>query len=641
MNYIKQIDGLRGLSVLIVIFFHLNLPGFHGGYIGVDIFFVISGFLITSIILFEKENGNFSLINFYERRVRRLLPALYLVMIFCALISPFPLMPSDLRDFGESLIATSFFGSNIFFWRESGYFESPSDLKFLLHTWSLAIEEQFYLLFPAFLIFAWNFNFKKTHIIFIIIIAFLMSISLAHLTHQDFSVASFYLLPTRAWELLSGVLVAFFLNSLFFKKMDSKTFESFANFFGLIGITLIIASLFLFNDQSTHPGLITLAPVFGTVFIILSAINNSYVSRIFNFPPIVHIGLISYSFYLWHWPINVIFNYLQLKQSGYSFLIILSISYLFSFLSWKYIEKYFRNKQKVSRKKIFSFSISGILVFLLLALGIHFSNGMSFRYPNVSDQLTRTQDEFSDYVISRSALLDFEDFDNESKKSKVLIIGDSYGSDMLNAAFEANLNQYYQFKFHYIGATCGALFLSDYKKIRDMVSESCIENRLSKIPNGEIETQEVLKMIRAADFIWLASSWKPWVINFLPESLKNLKNITRAELIIFGRKDFGPIDMKQVIESHPKSRREIIYDKQHKDFISLVKVNNKLRKITKEYHFIDFFKINCLNDEECYVCTPDGDLITYDNNHLTKEGAKYFGEQVKKILNKKNIIKSE
>jgi peptidoglycan/LPS O-acetylase OafA/YrhL len=210
MDYRREIDGLRALAVLPVILFHAGFDSFSGGFVGVDVFFVISGYLITTIILAELEQGKFSIVNFYERRARRILPALFLVMLVCLPFAWLWLLPIDMKDFSRSLIAVSVFVSNILFWRESGYFDTATELKPLLHTWSLAVEEQFYVVFPLLLILLWRLG--RRWILVTLGLAFFASLALSEWATYANRSAAFYLLPTRGWELLLGAFAAFYLS---------------------------------------------------------------------------------------------------------------------------------------------------------------------------------------------------------------------------------------------------------------------------------------------------------------------------------------------------------------------------------------------------------------------------------------------
>ena len=207
MDYRREIDGLRAIAVLPVILFHAGFETFSGGFVGVDVFFVISGYLITTIIIAELEQGKFSIINFYERRARRILPALFLVMLVCIPLAWFWLLPRDMQDFSQSLVAVTVFASNILFWRESGYFDTAAELKPLLHTWSLAVEEQYYVIFPLFLMSFWRLG--KRWIMILLVAVFVVSLALAQWASLAKPSAAFFLLPARGWELLVGAFAAF------------------------------------------------------------------------------------------------------------------------------------------------------------------------------------------------------------------------------------------------------------------------------------------------------------------------------------------------------------------------------------------------------------------------------------------------
>ena len=248
MKYRADIDGLRGIAIIVVILFHSGFETFSGGFVGVDIFFVISGCLITTIILTELDKGHFSLVNFYERRVRRILPALVLVLTVSLIYAWFRLLPVDMEDFARSLVAVSTFSSNILFWQTSRYWETSSDIKPLLHTWSLAVEEQYYLIFPLFLMFMWRF--RKRWIFASFILVAILSLAVAQWGAYNKPSASFYLLPTRAWEIAIGAALAFiFLYKLkIANNLISNTFLS--NIMAILGLTMIGYSVFFFNAYS-------------------------------------------------------------------------------------------------------------------------------------------------------------------------------------------------------------------------------------------------------------------------------------------------------------------------------------------------------------------------------------------------------
>ena len=257
MKYRKEIDGLRAFAVIPVILFHAGFELFSGGFVGVDIFFVISGYLITTIILSEKEKGIFSLVNFYERRARRIIPALFLVMLVSTIFSWFWLSPSHMKDFSESLVAVSVFSSNILFWKETGYWGVENELKPLLHTWSLAVEEQYYVLFPLFLMLMWRF--RKRWILSSFFIVALGSLSLSHWAAFNQPTANFFLLLTRGWELAIGAGIAFYF---LYRKPVMRSLLSHKAVDELLswsGLALIAYAVFVFDENTLTANLTRLA----------------------------------------------------------------------------------------------------------------------------------------------------------------------------------------------------------------------------------------------------------------------------------------------------------------------------------------------------------------------------------------------
>ena len=367
MKYRAEIDGLRALAVLPVILFHAGFEWFSGGFVGVDVFFVISGYLITTIIISEMAEGKFSIVNFYERRARRILPALFFVMAACLPFAWLWLTPNDLRDFGQSLIAVSTFSSNILFWLESGYFDTAAELKPLLHTWSLAVEEQYYILFPIFLILTWRLGIKW--VLILLSIVFLTSLGVAELgtqytTNPKIISGTFFLLPTRGWELLVGVFTAFYLK--YNAHLKSHTVNQMLS---LLGFGMIIYSIVEFDKTTPFPSLYALIPTIGTGLLILCAVPKTFIHKLLGLKFIVGIGLISYSAYLWHQPL-LAFGRLSIlgKLSDFLVIILCLTSLLLAYFSWRYVEAPFRNKTKFSQSRVFSFSLMGILIFSVIGM---------------------------------------------------------------------------------------------------------------------------------------------------------------------------------------------------------------------------------------------------------------------------------
>jgi len=351
MHYRKEVDGLRAVAVIPVILFHAGYEHVAGGFVGVDVFFVISGYLITTIILSEKEKGEFSLLDFYERRARRIIPALFLVMLVSIILSWFLLSPPHMLGFSESLIAVAAFSSNILFWTESGYWGVENELKPLLHTWSLAVEEQYYFLFPLFIMFAWKFGIR--FIQWSVLIAGLASLSLSQWAAYNLPIANFFLLPMRAWELAIGAGVAFYFLSI---------------------------AIFSFDESTPFPGFYALLPTIGTALVLVFSTKGTYSGRLLGSSSLVAIGLISYSAYLWHQPLFVFARHSRLEEpSALLFAGLSVISLVLAFFSWKYIEAPFREHKRFSRRQVFAFTAAGS--FILISFGIigHLTEGYQFR----------------------------------------------------------------------------------------------------------------------------------------------------------------------------------------------------------------------------------------------------------------------
>ncbi|MBI5950518.1 MAG: acyltransferase [Chloroflexi bacterium] len=372
LSYRKDIDGLRAISVLAVLFNHAGIGWFSGGYIGVDIFFVISGYLITSIIYREIQSNQFSLIRFYERRIRRILSALLGVLVFTVAACAVLYNAEKFKDFGKSVIATALFVSNINFWKEAGYFDGPSQLKPLLHTWSLAVEEQFYIFYPLFMFVIYRYARKLAP--FILTGTAILSFGFAVHTTLNNPSTAFYLSHLRAWELLIGGMLALnFCPALLGRK--------YSNLIGLAGLALTTVPIFLYTESTTFPGLAALAPVLGAALILFSGTDGkSLVARFLSISPLVFIGQISYSLYLWHWPLIIFVKYYMITPMmpvELGLLIVLTI--LISALSWRFVETPFRSKQFLSTRQIFAFGVSGMMLMLMAGGTIFYYQGFPER----------------------------------------------------------------------------------------------------------------------------------------------------------------------------------------------------------------------------------------------------------------------
>ncbi len=379
MQYRTEIDGLRALAVLPVILYHAGFSGFSGGFVGVDVFFVISGYLITSIIFTELQAGSFSLSGFYERRARRILPALFLVLACCLPVVWWLLLPHELVAFARSLLAVVLFVSNLLFWQETDYFATDADLIPLLHTWSLAVEEQYYLFFPLLLLLCRACG--KRGLMALLGLIALVSLAFSEWGWPTDPAANFYLIPTRAWELMLGALAALYLQQTPPQAGLALTARWVAELLSALGIFLILLAVFMFDTSVHFPGLYALVPTLGAVCIILFASPATLAGKLLSLPPLVWVGLISYSAYLWHQPLLAfarIQYFIEPDQSLLGGVALLSL--LLAWLSWRFVEKPFRNKQAFSRPQIFILSLLGSAAFAVIALILVMADGVPARF---------------------------------------------------------------------------------------------------------------------------------------------------------------------------------------------------------------------------------------------------------------------
>ena len=374
IEYRKEVDGLRAVAVIPVIFFHAGFSGFSGGFIGVDVFFVISGYLITSIIIHDFQKQKFSIINFYERRARRILPALSFMLLFTTLAA-YLLMPAYLlKLYSQSLVSVASFLSNVYFYLTSGYFSTAAEEKPLLHTWSLAVEEQYYLFYPLLLMVLWKKG--KTLIQWVLVVITLVSLALAqYLAELQLVNANFYLIFSRAWELMLGSLLAF--TPHLYGQASHRTKQ----FISMLGLLMIICSIVLFDKYTPFPSLYTLIPVLGTCLLIAYTDSKTIVGKLLSSPAFVGVGLISYSLYLWHQPFLA---FLRLKSIGEPQLVHLwlaiILTFLLAFISWKYVEAPFRNKKRFSRVLIFKLSTASLVACLAIGISGHIGGGFENRF---------------------------------------------------------------------------------------------------------------------------------------------------------------------------------------------------------------------------------------------------------------------
>ena len=383
MKYQPSIDGLRAIAVVPVVLFHAGFSLWAGGFVGVDVFYVISGYLITKIVSEDIEANRFSLVHFYERRIRRIFPALMLV-IFCSLIAGLLLfLPYQLTDLSLSAINAVTFTSNFWFWRHTGYFEGSGTLAPLLHTWSLAVEEQFYLFFPPAL---WLMSRLRIPLLAFVLLILVGSLALSQAMVLIAPSAAFFLLPTRAWELMLGAALALER----FPGLRPQLREAAA----ATGVALIAVPVFVYSSTTTFPGLTAVPPCLGTALVILAGKDGGCrVTDLIGHRFLVGIGLISYSLYLWHWPIFVFSRqWLLVEELPVEVAVAgIALAFLLAWLSWRFVEAPFRQPSRMSRRTVFA--AGGAMAAAALALSATLIDGVPNRFDMESRRLVAAKQD--------------------------------------------------------------------------------------------------------------------------------------------------------------------------------------------------------------------------------------------------------
>lgn len=441
-RYRPEVDGLRAVAVLAVLFFHAGM-GASGGYVGVDVFFVISGYLITSLIVRDLQEGKFSIVHFWERRARRILPALTVVVVATLAAGYFLLLPGAFQAVGRSAAYQAVFAGNFHFWQSSGYFDGFAEEMPLLHTWSLAVEEQFYLALPLLLLLVFRFKAmrRRAAVIGVLGTALALSFLVSVHTVPRYPSGAFYLLPSRAWELLAGSLLALLPP----RWLPSRPWLREAA--TVAGLGLIVLTIFVLTEHTAFPGWAALPPCIGTLLVIwgnsppatagggdrLTSAGRLLASR-----PVVFIGLISYSLYLWHWPLIAFANYLAVDTRDAGFRIgLLTASFALAILSWRFIETPFRREQVFAgRRRIFAFSGGALACFAILGIAVVIGGGLPQRLPHqaLAYQAARADRGSADYrTLGEVKRGELGRFGKQDVRPSILLWGDSHSQIMLPA----------------------------------------------------------------------------------------------------------------------------------------------------------------------------------------------------------------
>jgi peptidoglycan/LPS O-acetylase OafA/YrhL len=432
-SYRADIDGLRAIAVLAVILFHAGIFPMGGGFVGVDVFFVISGYLITSHIRTDIDSNAFSLRNFYDRRARRILPALVVVIAVTGVLAWAWLLPQDLKSFSQSVVATSLFASNIYFWRTTDYFSQQSELRPLLHTWSLAVEEQFYVLYPLLLVALARFGRLGTRKV--VLALALLSWCATYFIAKSDPMSAFYFLHTRAWELLAGACVTLWGESQPADKALSPRRSAAAS----AGLILVALSIFSGSDRSSANQALLAVPVLGTCLWLAFGHRDTLAGRVLVSKPMVGIGLISYSAYLWHQPVFSLIRHrfatemsLATKLGVILFVLALAAS------TYKWVEQPFRNRAKIPIRRVAAILGGATTVFVAWGVLGHVFNGYPGRFPADSRMpadldLATSENGWCFYSIDSNRRLPLKPNPGgcfvgkaDTSGKKVLLFGDSY-----------------------------------------------------------------------------------------------------------------------------------------------------------------------------------------------------------------------
>ena len=619
MKYRAEIDGLRALAVIPVILFHAGFELFSGGFVGVDIFFVISGYLITTILIEDIEKNRFSLVNFYERRARRILPALFFVMFICIPFAWMWLSPIQMKDFSQSLVAVSFFASNILFWRESGYFNAAAEEKPLLHTWSLAVEEQYYIFFPIFLFFSWRFG--KNKVFWMIVIFSAISLALSEWGWRNKATANFYLAPTRAWEMLAGSIAAFII-----QKRGVKS----NNLLALLGLTAILFSIFFYDEKTPFPSVYALVPVTGVVLLVLFAGRATFAARLLSTKGVVGIGLISYSAYLWHQPL---FAFAKIRSLGDPSLALMSLlivaSMALAWLSWKFIENPFRRSSHIynSRSSIFILSVLGILVFSSTGIIGHETNGYAAQRYSTQQLMyfdtgkpspLRSKCHFSQEIESL-ARTECQYFGEEP--AEIAVLGNSHATELaygLAKVLEKNKSSI----LHYTMSGCRHNFkvLGEKSTVCQRWHDIVIKKLTS---NSSIKT--VILSYRNESYLQ-EQKYRNSLIEISDDLISAGKKVV---LVLQAPLPGAHIEkyLSYNLQTLPSTIRGISIENWNHTYRA---ANSLIEEISNDVIVVDPADYFC-ESNECLV-VKDGKALYFDDDHMSVNGAKIIAKGLVEIL---------
>lgn len=651
MHYRSEVDGLRAIAVIPVILFHMDFEPFAGGFVGVDVFFVISGFLITSLILSDMDKQRFNLLSFYERRARRILPALLCVMLLCIPLAWVTMVPFQLHDFSQSLITTIAFASNILFFIESGYFEPEAELKPLLHTWSLAVEEQYYIVFPVIVLFlAWLGRFfnsfslspkiSKTKIRsevtlstnFIFLACCIMALSSFAWSQWNVNVdqnAAFFLLPSRGWEILAGALAAVYLN----KYSPRKTVLSLQSkqLLSSLGILCIVAPIFLYDDTTSFPAMNALLPVAGVVLVLLYASPGTLVHIILSQKFLVGIGLVSYSAYLWHQPLIAFARlHFGMDLSVNLRFTLLAITGLLSILSWRFIETPARQRTKVKLGTLMAMFAAPIIIIGIFAfLGLRTNGFYSVKLAEIPPDYMRfivdQPAEIKHRLAKRDTLPDvrIQPFESSPAGTKVLIIGDSISDDLvMSLNTNADKFQNHQFRRLRLDDTCVSVATATLQNRAEPSGTTPVcRKEVSQLLNNDLYAQADEVVLHTNFQIHNTHTVEPFVHGLITDG----KKVTVIGLLIFN--DLGSVSMK--LHRSNLTPKQIFYENLRSKYLI---INDKLKLQVNNIpgaRYLDKLSLFCFHKNRyCDILDANDNPIFIDGNHMSLNGHIIFGRKI-------------
>lgn len=623
MNYRREIDGLRAIAVLPVIFFHAGFKAFSGGFVGVDVFFVLSGYLITSIILSEIQAGSFSLVNFYERRARRILPALFFVMSVSFIFAWLWLFPRDMKEFAKSIVNVCIYLSNRLFNKHTDYFDTASELIPLLHTWSLSVEEQYYIFFPLVLAAIWKRQ-KKFVSHFLLFLATVSLIYSQLQLHKDSS-AAYFLLSSRLWELMIGSIVAYLI---FTKRIAVKSNQAGS----LVGLLLILYATFFFDKDTSFPGVNALVPTLGAAFVIIFATPKTIVGYLLNSRILVGIGLISYSAYLWHQPIFAFARHKSMAEpTPYLVGGLTLLTLVLAYLTWKYIESPFRNRQLYSRKQIFVSSAAFSLLFILVGLFGIYSNGYENRFSDEQKAILAFEDyDFQSMTRYKECFLShrqdytaFKDFCRGNLTHKpIMLWGDSHA-----AALSFGLKAEYEGLIQYTAGGCPP------------IKGTVVPGR----PKCKSINDYVLQEIKTLQpkIIYMHANWTSYEQSNLGDRIRQtirsiLKASPNTSVILIGSVPQWPRGLPIFMLQRNLTLTSTLYIT-NSSLNVLRNTDHQLEMTAKDegVEYLSAIDMLCINDQ-CPVTTiyENKNLLTaYDYGHLTKGGSLLLAKKIFNLVN--------